>query len=55
MSQIKARLTKLEQSLVKRPAKRKTLDDFYNETHLLDAFYPEGGKALEQRKPEGNT
>lgn len=44
MSQIKARLTKLEQSLVKRPAKRKTLDDFYQELEeskgaIMKEFY----------------
>lgn len=26
------------------PAKRKTLDDFYNELHLFDGLYAKGGK-----------
>ena len=41
---IKARLTKLERQ-PKQPAKRKTLDDFYNELHLLDGLYTKGGKS----------
>lgn len=40
---IKKRLELLEKQ-PKQPAKRKTLDDFYKELHLLDAFYPKGGK-----------
>lgn len=44
MSQIKTRLTKLERSRLKRVTKRRTLDDFYNELHLLDALYPKEAK-----------
>lgn len=39
----KARLTKLEKQ-PKQPAKRKALDDFYNELHLLDGLYAKGGR-----------
>ena len=35
-SSTKARLAALEQRLKQSTVKRKTLDDFYNELHLLD-------------------
>lgn len=40
---IKKRLELLEKQ-PKQTAKRKTLDDFYNELHLLDALYPKEAK-----------
>lgn len=40
---IKKRLELLEKQ-PKQNAKRKTLDDFYNELHLLDGLYAKGGK-----------
>ena len=43
VSQIKKRLELLEKQ-PKQTAKRKTLDDFYNELHLLDGLYAKGGK-----------
>lgn len=42
-SAIKKRLKLLEKH-PKQPAKRRTLDDFYNELHLLDGLYAKGGK-----------
>lgn len=41
---IKKRLELLEKQPTKQTAKRKTLDDFYNELHLLDGLYAKGGK-----------
>ena len=43
-SVIKKRLHELEQRVKQSTTKRKTLDDFYNELHLLDGLYAKGGK-----------
>lgn len=44
-STIKKRLELLEKQPAQQTAQRKTLDDFYNELHLLDGLYAKGGKA----------